>query len=148
MNEWMECWRKYAVFSGRARRKEYWMFALVNCIISVVLGFTGVQPLIYGYSLAALLPSLSVGVRRFHDLGRSGKDFACYVVPIYVCIILIPLLEWATMPKVGLIARDGAASIIILLVIFLPLILGIRLICILAKRGEPQANQYGEPPVV
>lgn len=77
--------RKYAVFSGRARRKEYWMFFLFNILISfalgLVLGFAGAMlgvgtqlsdagGMVYG--LAILLPAVAVAVRRMHDLGRTG----------------------------------------------------------------------------
>lgn len=146
MSAWLECWMKYAVFSGRAGRKEYWMFVLINGIISVML--SAVMPLLsLDYSLVALLPSLSVGVRRFHDIGRSGKSFACYIVPIYVCIVLIPFLEWATKPRVGLIPQDSIPIVLIPVILFLPMVLSVMLICVLARRGQPQTNQYGEPPV-
>jgi uncharacterized membrane protein YhaH (DUF805 family) len=88
--------KKYAEFSGRARRKEYWMFALFNVIISLVIGIidniigttygsanTGVLGTIY--SLAVLLPSLAVGVRRLHDTGRSGW---------WLLINLVPCVGW------------------------------------------------------
>lgn len=85
MRWYLEVMRKYAVFSGRARRKEYWMFVLFNILISFVLGFAtgligailGKGPALLGtvnliYSLALLVPSIAVGVRRMHDTGRSG----------------------------------------------------------------------------
>ncbi len=68
---------KYAVFSGRARRKEYWMFVLANTIASFGVGI--VDALINGhsilsnlYSLAVLIPSIAAAVRRMHDSDRSG----------------------------------------------------------------------------
>ena len=76
--------KNYANFEGRARRKEYWYFVLVNMIISFVLGFvSGLAGLTFGpagengildtiYSLAVLIPSIAVGVRRMHDVGKSG----------------------------------------------------------------------------
>lgn len=77
--------KKYAVFSGRASRKEYWMFFLFNLIISFAIGFVlgfigGVlgigtalsEPASVIYALAVLVPSIAVGVRRMHDIGRSG----------------------------------------------------------------------------
>ncbi|WP_405769267.1 DUF805 domain-containing protein [Streptomyces sp. NBC_01538] len=76
MNYYLDVLKKYVVFSGRARRQEFWMFALLNIIVSIVLmivdSFIGAQ--IFGtvYALAVLLPSLAVGVRRLHDTGRSG----------------------------------------------------------------------------
>ena len=68
--------KKYAVFEGRARRKEYWMFFLFNVIIAFVLGFIGgmlgVKILGNLYSLAVLVPAIAVGVRRMHDTDHSG----------------------------------------------------------------------------
>lgn len=74
--------KKYAVFSGRARRIEYWMFILFNLIIffalafiEVLLGFaleTETSVLTNLYSLAIVLPTWSVSVRRLHDTGKSG----------------------------------------------------------------------------
>ncbi|MCC6727505.1 MAG: DUF805 domain-containing protein, partial [Saprospiraceae bacterium] len=63
----------YANFNGRARRAEYWYFALFNIIISFGLGFIGgmmkFEVLSSIYSLALLIPSIAVGVRRMHDVG-------------------------------------------------------------------------------
>jgi uncharacterized membrane protein YhaH (DUF805 family) len=84
--EWyLEVLKKYAVFTGRARRKEYWMFFLFNIIIAfaigLVFGFLGrmlgmgttLSNLVSGvYNLALLIPGIAVGVRRMHDSGRSG----------------------------------------------------------------------------
>jgi uncharacterized membrane protein YhaH (DUF805 family) len=83
MNWYLAALKKYAVFSGRARRKEYWLFALVNLIVSCVL--TGIDfaagtmnttyyvGLFEGiYSLAVIIPGIAVSVRRLHDTGRSG----------------------------------------------------------------------------
>lgn len=86
--------KKYAVFSGRARRKEYWMFALINVIISValavieeVLGSQGIVGIIY--SLAIFIPSLAVAVRRLHDTGRSGWWLLIGLIPLIGLIVLI-----------------------------------------------------------
>tara|TARA_X000001036_G_scaffold437943_1_gene484514 strand:+ start:36 stop:443 length:408 start_codon:yes stop_codon:yes gene_type:complete len=69
----------YANFEGRARRKEYWMFTLVNSIISFVLGIvegaiSGPEGWVIGtvYALALMIPSIAVTVRRFHDINKSG----------------------------------------------------------------------------
>ena len=77
MSWYLTVLKKYAVFSGRARRMEYWMFALFNFIISFALAF--LEALVGGpgivavlYSLAVLVPSIAVGVRRLHDTDRSG----------------------------------------------------------------------------
>jgi len=89
MNWYLEVLKKYAVFSGRARRKEYWMFILFNFIIGSVLWVVGrlATSLIIGtlYDLAILIPSIAVSVRRLHDTGRSGW---------WWFIALIPLIGW------------------------------------------------------
>ncbi len=82
MNEYITVWKKFADFNGRARRREYWMFVLFNIIVSFVLGFVdgmlglttdSGQGFISGiYSLAVIVPTIAVGVRRMHDTGRSG----------------------------------------------------------------------------
>jgi uncharacterized membrane protein YhaH (DUF805 family) len=85
MNWYFEVLKKYAEFSGRARRKEYWMFFLFNMLIAFAIGLvTGFIGGVAGigaslanvanviYSLFVLIPGLAVGVRRMHDLGRSG----------------------------------------------------------------------------
>jgi uncharacterized membrane protein YhaH (DUF805 family) len=99
--EWMTMpLRRYAEFSGRSRRKEYWMFTLllviVNIIISViegVLGLTGTigtyGPLTLVVFLAILVPSIAVGVRRLHDTGRSGWWILIGLIPIIGAIVLL-----------------------------------------------------------
>ena len=76
MKWYVDVLKKYAVFNGRARRKEYWMFVLINVLISAALGFVGglIGLSIIGsiYSLAVLVPSIAVGVRRMHDTDHSG----------------------------------------------------------------------------
>ncbi|WP_112248881.1 DUF805 domain-containing protein [Kribbella monticola] len=85
--------KKYIQFSGRARRKEFWMFALFNAIISIVLSIidnaagltnsTGNGVLGSIYSLAVLLPSLAVAARRLHDTNRS----ALWLLLIFAIVI-------------------------------------------------------------
>ena len=99
MNWYIEVLKKYAVFSGRARRKEYWMFTLFSTIIALVLGFiegiVGIAPetnqsiLVGIYTLAVLIPSIAVSVRRLHDTGRSGWWVLIGLVPIIGVIVLI-----------------------------------------------------------
>ena len=96
MNWYLECWKKYATFEGRARRKEYWMFVLFNFIAAFVAGLAdgilGTCILFPLYSLAALVPSLAVMVRRLHDTNRSGWWFLIGFVPLIGGIWLLILL--------------------------------------------------------
>lgn len=100
MKWYLKCFRHYVDFSGRARRKEFWMFALFNFLIAAVLGFIdgvlgwtdselGLGVLGGIYSLAVLLPGLAVGVRRLHDIGKSGWNYFLALIPLVGAIILI-----------------------------------------------------------
>ena len=91
MNWYMECLRKYATFSGRARRKEFWMFHLFYVVFAFVVGFVeGVMgltgaflgPISVLYILAMIIPSSAVSVRRLHDTNRSGWWLWIGMVPI------------------------------------------------------------------
>jgi len=88
MNYYIKVLQNYANFNGRARRSEYWYFVLFNFLISIVLGFIGgaIGFELIGtlYSLAVLLPSLAVAVRRMHDVGKSGWFI---LIPIYNLIL-------------------------------------------------------------
>jgi len=94
--------KKYAVFSGRATRKEYWMFVLFNILIAIALAIVeGILGAVSGtnqsilsviYSLAVLLPSLGVAVRRLHDTGRTGWWLLLGFIPLIGSIIVIVFL--------------------------------------------------------
>jgi uncharacterized membrane protein YhaH (DUF805 family) len=90
MNYYLDVLKNYAKFDGRARRKEYWMFFLFNLIISLVVSFIttliGIPLLANIYSLALLVPSIAVGVRRMHDVGKSGWFI---LIPIYNLILAV-----------------------------------------------------------
>jgi len=89
--------KKYTVFSGRARRAEYWYFVLVNALIIIALGIfnatTGnkVTFLSILYSLAVFIPLLAVSVRRLHDTGRSGWWLLIDLIPLVGSIWLLVL---------------------------------------------------------
>lgn len=98
MNWYIDCWKKYATFSGRARRKEYWMFVLFNLLASILAnvldGIVGVGwPVVSAlYLLAVLLPSWAVFVRRLHDTDHSGWWLLFAFVPVIGTIWLFVLL--------------------------------------------------------
>lgn len=111
--------QKYATFSGRAGRKEYWLFQLFNFIVSFfisILAFSLKDSyggpnmvfmiILWIYSLALLIPSIAVTVRRLHDLGKGGG---------WIFISAIPILG------------------------------GIILLILMICKGEPQTNRFGEP---
>jgi uncharacterized membrane protein YhaH (DUF805 family) len=91
MNWYLEVLRKYTVFTGRARRSEYWYFVLFNFLNSIL---TSMMDLTFGlynpetgygvintiYAALVLVPAIAVGVRRMHDVGKSGWYF---LIPLY-----------------------------------------------------------------
>lgn len=110
--------QKYVTFTGRARRSEYWFFALFSVIVYIVamildnvLGLTfgdlGYGVLYCLCGLALLLPSLAVAIRRLHDIGRTGW--------------------W-------------------ILIAFVPFIGGLVLLVFACLDSQPQANKYGTSP--
>ena len=121
---------KYADFSGRSRRSEYWYFTLVNILISIALNvltvvFSGISEslamipslLAIVISLGLLIPGIAVAVRRLHDTGRSGWWLLIALVPLIGAIVLLVFMvqdsepganKWGPNPKTG--ATAGAAS--------------------------------------
>ena len=105
MNYYLDVWRAYFDFSGRARRKEYWYFTLFHTIMEVAgfalaaaayndnrtIGtiFIGIAVLYY---LASLVPSISVTVRRLHDIDMSGWWYFVQFVPVIGGIWLLVLM--------------------------------------------------------
>ena len=97
MNWYIKVLKQYTDFNGRARRKEYWMFTLFSSIIAIVIGFlSGIIAFVsdnvsfaqvpgYIYNLAVFLPSIAVGVRRMHDVGKSGWFL---LIPFYNLYLL------------------------------------------------------------
>lgn len=88
MNEYISVLKNYAKFDGRARRREFWMFTLFNIIVSAVINILATQvSQIFGilglvYMLAVLVPSIAVGIRRMHDIGKSGWWLLIALVPV------------------------------------------------------------------
>ncbi|CAM3939469.1 DUF805 domain-containing protein [Mucilaginibacter galii] len=88
MNYFISVLKNYAKFTGRARRSEFWYFTLFNTIITyglVFIGYTLNSPFLSSiYSLAVLVPTLAVGVRRMHDVDKSGWFL---IIPFYNLIL-------------------------------------------------------------
>lgn len=115
--------KNYAEFSGRARRKEFWMFGLIHALIMIglyvlmiasaaVAGENATLPLIFMgllglYGLFILIPGIAVMVRRLHDIGRTGWWWLIGLVPFVGAIVLLVFT---------------------------------------VMEGEPGSNQYGENP--
>jgi uncharacterized membrane protein YhaH (DUF805 family) len=101
------CFSKYADFSGRAPRSEYWWFVLAEFLAGVI-GIM-IHPILYAIViLGALLPNLAAGARRMHDMGKSGWWLLLSIIPLVGLVVLY----WLVQPTV------------------------------------PEANEYGEAPVL
>ena len=90
------CFSKYATFSGRASRPEFWWFFLFQILVSIAASMLGdvVAGLV---SLAVLLPALAVGARRLHDIGKSGW----WQLIMLTVIGLLLLIYWWVQPASG-----------------------------------------------
>lgn len=109
MNWYLHVLKNYAVFSGRARRAEYWWFFLFNLLASIVLSIIdNVTGLIsaggFGilgtiYALAVLIPGLAVLVRRLHDTNRSGWWVLIAFVPLIGAIVLLVFAVLDSQPE-------------------------------------------------
>ena len=135
--------KKYAVFSGRASRREYWMFILFNTLVHTVLGIVDfllgvgwlfnvpILPFVYG--LAVLLPGLAVVVRRLHDTGRSGLWLLWCLPGLGIMWILRALydIDRTVSPGWGLIPVALAFLVIFRFTLM---------------RGTPEKNIYGPVP--
>jgi len=88
------CFAKYADFTGRAARPEFWWFALFQFVVLTVLGM--VSSILYGLAaLALLLPGLAVGARRLHDINKSAWLMLLGLIPLIGWVLLI---YWAAQP--------------------------------------------------
>lgn len=152
MNWYIEVLKKYAIFSGRARRKEYWFFILFSTIASILLTVVDVVIGTYNavtevgilsslYSLGVLLPTIAVTVRRLHDTDRTGwwvlMPVAVIVVAGIAAAIIIPSISQGA---------NGASEGVIILFIILLLAIFITMFVFMVLDSTPGTNRYGENP--
>ncbi len=142
MNYYISVLKKYAVFAGRARRKEYWMFTLISVIISSII--SAIVPSLGGlYSLLVLVPTLAVSVRRLHDTGRSGLWTLLLIITVLITAIVGTIIfvsnDFSLMPLLG--NFGGAFGFF-----FPPAIAGIILLVFMCQDSQPGENRYGANP--
>lgn len=122
MKEYVQAFKQYAEFSGRSRRRDYWMFILIHTIITIVVtlvAFIGIMIgillvsgalwiagvsyygsliLLFVYYAATLIPSLAIATRRLHDIGYSGWYLLLLLIPIVGAIILLIFMIRGSQP--------------------------------------------------
>jgi uncharacterized membrane protein YhaH (DUF805 family) len=139
--------KHYVDFTGRVGRPQFWYFILVDVVVAVgvaiVGSIVGLRSLSDLYSLALLLPTLGLTVRRLQDTGKPGSWVLIAFIPIVLMIVL------------GLVSvLGGALGMLGFLFVFMPIIALVSLaaaavlIYLCAQPGQPEANQYGPVPPV
>ena len=152
MKWFIKCFRQYSDFKGRARRKEFWMFSLVQFFLGLIfftadfllffLPSDGFPILTMLYVTAMFFPSLGVLVRRLHDIGKTAWWYVKVCLVIYVVTIVLAILY----------AIGGVYSIDILtyisMAIFMVMYIGalVWFIVIFCKDSEPHENKWGLNP--
>jgi len=133
----MGCLQKYAVFTGRARRQEFWTFALCNMIIGVIpcIGMLA--------GILTIVPSIAVGVRRLHDTNRSGKWMFLALAPVFGIMIGFGLF--------AAVAGHGRGGSTVGFILSVPIVLvsigaAIMLLVWAAQDGTRGDNKYGPDP--
>ena len=140
---------KYATFTGRASRPEYWWYTLALIVAYVVIGvvesMVGLNQMAGPYGLlslllmlATLVPSLAVSVRRLHDTNRSGWWLLIALVP-YCLMAIAGVMALSGGGPLTLMAMVGVISII-------ALIGAVVLLVFMVLPGTPGDNSYGSPP--
>ena len=100
MNYYLEALQKYALFKGRAGRKEFWYFTLFNLLFTMAFGLVdqlmgnfnydaGYGPLSAIYTLVIIIPGVSVSIRRLHDSSHSGWWFWITVIPVLGLLVFL-----------------------------------------------------------
>jgi uncharacterized membrane protein YhaH (DUF805 family) len=132
--------KKYAVFEGRASRREYWMFFLFNLIfeiLAVILDtLLGRGLFSTTYLFATLLPFISIGVRRFHDVGQNG-----------VIVVIVNILSFPFEILRNLQGRSGVEDIILLILSIFIIVSGIYIVLVLLSPGDTEDNRFGPSPL-
>lgn len=154
MNYYLEAFtKKYFVFSGRASRAEFWSFFLWHIlaliILSVIDGFYLANLInLYSFSIASLYgllslaPFLAIAVRRFHDINKSGAFF----FTLFASGIVLPAAIFYLLLD-DIFSFDIGIILLLLIIGFLALVVfDIIIIVFLAKKGNPNDNQYGPVP--
>lgn len=137
---------KYATFSGRASRAEYWYFFLFTIIAGAALSAIE-STLATAFSIANVVPNLAVAVRRLHDTNRSGKLIvALILVEVVLFLVIVVSFVAGISGAIGgneNVATGGGIGVLVGVVLFV--VLAIYWIYLMAKRGDAGPNRFGDP---
>lgn len=161
------CIRKYADFSGRATRAEYWWWVLatvlvgiavgtIDSFISLLAGSYGYSPLSTIFALVVLLPDLAVTCRRLHDIGKSGWWQLVWVV--LAVLAVVPIVVGVVIALSGLFAGEGSWGEWWSAISWAPIVVGVVIAFLvwivllvwwlvwMVKQGQAGPNHYGPDP--
>jgi uncharacterized membrane protein YhaH (DUF805 family) len=142
--------KKFATFSGRAPRAEYWWFYLATVVVQIPLRMIdemlGDWRLLSGlFSLVILLPWLAVSVRRLHDIDRTGWWLAAFFLPFVVIVIWLAAVVGANFPATAP-APSGSVLVGMIVAIVATLILAIVMLVFTVTPGTEGPNRFGPDP--
>ena len=140
---------KYATFSGRARRSEFWYFYLFYILVASGLSFLSLMIPIAKYlyilfGLGVFLPYTAVTVRRLHDIGKSGWFLLIFMVVIFLISMLMFLIIDIIAPTVE--GSSMTVFIVYSIFVLIVLALAIWLIVWLCRDSQPGENKWGPNP--
>lgn len=138
--------QKYADFSGRAARPEFWWWMLAYLIGAILVSFVPVLPLIY--ALALFVPTLAVGWRRMQDIGKPGWYFLIPSVYGLFAQFATPDMDMAMDPTTGMPAQmPGMGAMAWTTIVGLVgLVIAIVFLIFLVRKSQSETNAYGPPP--
>ena len=140
--------KKYATFSGRAPRAEYWWFYLGTIVVQIPLSiadnaFGTSSPLSTLFSLATFLPWLAVTIRRLHDTNRSGWWLLALFLPLIVVGAAAAAAVGASFGGGG---PGGPILVMMIVAIIAMLIIAVTLFVFMVTEGTHGPNDYGDDP--
>lgn len=131
--------KKYAQFSGRSRRREYWYFVLFSAVISFIISAI-FEPLGILFSLVIFIPSLAVQVRRLHDIGRSGWLLLAYIIVLGAVGIIL------SMQIALLVVSSTTPSVLFFVSILIAFVCAVYMLALMVRDSQPGENKYGPNP--
>jgi len=142
--------KKYATFSGRAPRAEYWWFYLATVVVQIPLsildkGLADWGPLSTLFSLVVLLPWLAVSVRRLHDINRSGWWLGGFFLVIMAIVVAVVAMMGITLQSMDS-PPTGSLLVILLVGMLAMFALGITIFVFSVTPGARGTNDYGPDP--